>query len=106
MLMFMKWGENGQESCAQSSPGDGEGWYPVVFADKKDYNPVTQIISYEKSGNFIVEKISGSPEKVYWQKRQEDYPSVEDQLDAIWKGGEAMEEMRKRFMAVKAKHPK
>lgn len=106
MQMFMKWGEKGRESSPQSSPGDGDGWYPVIVADKKDYNPVTQQVIYEKSGSVIVEKILGSPEGTYWQKRRKDYPSLEDQLDAIWKGGEAMEEMRRKFMAVKAKYPK
>lgn len=34
------------------------------------------------------------------------YPYIGDQLDALWKGGAAAEEMRERIMAVKAKYPK
>jgi hypothetical protein len=34
------------------------------------------------------------------------YPSLGDQLDALWKGGAAAEEMQRRVMAVKARVPK
>lgn len=42
----------------------------------------------------------------YAERRRLDYPSLADQLDALWKGDEAAEEMRRRVLAVKAKHPK
>ncbi len=42
----------------------------------------------------------------YVAKRLPEYPSVEDQLDAIWKGGKDFEEMRKRILAVKKDWPK
>lgn len=38
--------------------------------------------------------------------RRTEYPSLADQLDALWKGGEAQEAMRALVHAVKAKHPK
>ncbi len=47
--------------------------------------------------------IAGS---AYQELRREEYPTVGDQLDAIWKGGAAAEEMRQRVMAVKEKYPK
>ena len=34
------------------------------------------------------------------------YPPIGDQLDAIWKGGDAQADMLKQVMAVKAKYPK
>lgn len=34
------------------------------------------------------------------------YPSIGDQLDAIWKGGSDMENMRSEVMAVKQRYPK
>ena len=34
------------------------------------------------------------------------YPSIGDQLDAIWKGGDAQADMLKQIMAVKSKYPK
>lgn len=42
----------------------------------------------------------------YQEKRDAAYPSIKDQLDAIWKGGTAMEIMRSQIMDVKKKYPK
>ena len=42
----------------------------------------------------------------YISKRQSEYPSIGDQLDALWKGGDAQTEMLAKVMAVKAKYPK
>lgn len=42
----------------------------------------------------------------YAEKRRKAYPSIEDQLDAIWKGGAEMEAMRQRVLAVKTNLPK
>ena len=42
--------------------------------------------------------------KLYQRLRK--YPPIGDQLDALWKGGAAAEEMRATVMAVKTKHPK
>jgi hypothetical protein len=46
------------------------------------------------------------PIPAYRLKRRAEYPLVEDQLDAIWKGGEAQEEMKMKIEAIKAKYPK
>jgi hypothetical protein len=45
-------------------------------------------------------------ELTYAQKRADEYPPIGDQLDALWKGGTAAEEMLATVMAVKAKYPK
>jgi hypothetical protein len=42
----------------------------------------------------------------YAIKRQSEYPTIGDQLDALWKGGDAQTEMLAKVMAVKAKYPK
>jgi hypothetical protein len=42
----------------------------------------------------------------YVAQRQSEYPSIGDQLDALWKGGDAQTEMLAKVMAVKAKYPK
>jgi hypothetical protein len=42
----------------------------------------------------------------YYESRAKEYPPITDQLDAIMKGGTALEEMRQRCMTVKAKYPK
>lgn len=42
-----------------------------------------------------------------WHALREDaYPPLKDQLDAMWKGGEAAEEMAVLVQAVKEKYPK
>jgi hypothetical protein len=38
--------------------------------------------------------------------RINNYPSIGDQLDALWKGGDAAAEMLAKVQAVKAKYPK
>lgn len=42
----------------------------------------------------------------YYALRANEYPSIGDQLDALWKGGEAAAEMLAKVQAVKAKYPK
>jgi hypothetical protein len=42
----------------------------------------------------------------YITKRVTEYPTIGDQLDALWKGGDAQTEMLAKVMAVKAKYPK
>jgi hypothetical protein len=42
----------------------------------------------------------------YIAKRVAEYPTLGDQLDALWKGGDAQTEMLAKVMAVKAKYPK
>ena len=52
---------------------------------------------------FVDEKM---PPPRWDQYRRAEYPQIADQLDALWKGGEAFEVMRARVLAVKHKHPK
>jgi len=42
----------------------------------------------------------------YKGRRAAEYPPIGDQLDALWKGGEAAAEMLAMVQAVKAKYPK
>lgn len=42
----------------------------------------------------------------YQRLRAPEYPPIGDQLDALWKGGDAAAEMLARVQAVKAKYPK
>ena len=42
----------------------------------------------------------------YKVKREAEYPKIGDQLDAIWKGWEAQEAMKKIIIWIKEKHPK
>ena len=49
--------------------------------------------------------IYGDP-LAYRELRVKEYPSLADQLDAIWKGGDDLEAMRAVVLAVKEKYPK
>lgn len=42
----------------------------------------------------------------YAARRRHEYPSIEDQLDAMWKGGAEATAMKARVAAVKTKYPK
>ena len=42
----------------------------------------------------------------YKGRRAAEYPPIGDQLDGLWKGGEAAAEMLAMVQAVKAKYPK
>ena len=42
----------------------------------------------------------------YRRDRMHEYPPIGDQLDALWKGGAAAEEMLARVQAVKTQYPK
>lgn len=42
----------------------------------------------------------------YQRLRAPKYPPIGDQLDALWKGGTAAEEMLAKVQAVKAQYPK
>lgn len=42
----------------------------------------------------------------YQKLRAAEYPPIGDQLDALWKGGDAASEMLVRIQAVKTKYPK
>ena len=42
----------------------------------------------------------------YWEKRLCEYPSIGDQLDALYKAGVFPREMAEQIAAVKAKYPK
>ena len=44
--------------------------------------------------------------KEYQRLRAPEYPPIADQLDAIWKGGDAYEIMLAKVMAIKDKYPK
>ena len=42
----------------------------------------------------------------YQRQRASEYPPIGDQLDALWKGGDAAAEMLAKVQAVKSKYPK
>jgi len=66
--------------------------------------------AFDKDGNQITIDLTQvnawvDPE-AYKQLRAREYPPIGDQLDALWKGGDAAAEMLAKVQAVKTKYPK
>ena len=76
---------------------------PTVVTVRGDiaYDADNNVVEYNKE---TVEAYIASKE--YITKRAAEYPSIGDQLDALWKGGDAAAEMLARVQAVKNKYPK
>lgn len=77
--------------------------YPNVVTIRGDvaYDKDEKVVTYD---NNAVEALVAS--EAYKQQRAFEYPSIGDQLDALWKGGEAAADMLARVQAVKEKYPK
>jgi vacuolar-type H+-ATPase subunit B/Vma2 len=77
--------------------------YPNVVTVRGDvaYDKDENIVEYDKSAVDAWQ----DPE-AYIAKRAQEYPSIGDQLDALWKGGAEAEAMLAKVQAVKAKYPK
>jgi len=67
-------------------------------------------VAYDKDNNEIAYDKAAVQAYVdahaYITKRAAEYPSIGDQLDALWKGGNDAAEMLAKVQAVKAKYPK
>jgi hypothetical protein len=76
---------------------------PTVVTVRGDiaYDADNNVVEYNKE---TVEAYIASKE--YITKRAAEYPSIGDQLDALWKGGDAAAEMLAKVQAVKNKYPK
>ena len=79
----------------------------------KLYPQVVNIVgetAYDADGNEVAYDKAAVQAYVdahaYIAKRAAEYPPIGDQLDALWKGGEAAAEMLAKVQAVKAKYPK
>jgi hypothetical protein len=66
--------------------------------------------SFDKDGNKVEIDLSlvnaWQDPDTYKFARVREYPSIGDQLDALWKGGDAAAEMLAKVQAVKIKYPK
>jgi hypothetical protein len=67
-------------------------------------------VAYDAEGNEVAYDLATVQAYIdankYKQLRASEYPPIGDQLDALWKGGEAATEMLAKVQAVKAKYPK
>ena len=67
-------------------------------------------IAYDANGNEVAYNKAAVDAYVtaneYKAKRAAEYPPIGDQLDALWKSGDAAAEMLAKVQAVKTKYPK
>ena len=67
-------------------------------------------VAYDAAGNEVTYDLAAAEALVvantYKTQRAAEYPAIGDQLDALWKGGDAAAEMLAKVQAVKAKYPK
>lgn len=79
----------------------------VVLIRSDDDSVVT---AYDENNNVVSYDLDAIQAHIqanaYQSKRAAEYPSIAEQLDAIWKGGDAAEEMLAKVQAVKLKYPK
>jgi len=70
--------------------------------------PVGSVQITDEEANTIrtTRQATDQTARTYAEKRVAEYPTIGDQLDALWKGGDAQTEMLAKVMAVKAKYPK
>lgn len=66
----------------------------------------TQITDAEADAIRAQQAQAAEAALTYAEKRVREYPPIGDQLDALWKGGDAAAEMLAAVQAVKAKYPK
>jgi hypothetical protein len=73
----------------------------IVWEDDDVAKPSEQIVMAEAA------RLQSDYESAQYQRqREKEYPAIGDQLDALWKGGDAAEAMLAQVMAIKAKYPK
>lgn len=101
---YVKLDNDGSVQCISTAFADG---LVEVLSEYNEYELFSKIanstISIENDRLLLVDN---DPVVTYADMRGKEYPSIYDQLDAIWKGGDALAEMQARVMAVKEKYPK
>jgi hypothetical protein len=80
---------------------NGDTYDGLVWHDETIPKPTEQELA-EESERIEVELARN----IYQRRRKAEYPSIGDQLDALWKGGTALEEMAGKIQQVKEKYPK
>ena len=69
-------------------------------------NPVIAPVTDEQIDDEIARLQAEYEAKQYQRNRAAEFPPIGDQLDALWKGGDAAAEMLTKVQAVKTKYPK
>lgn len=84
--------------------------HQAIFATHPNITIIRGDEAFDAEGNPVVYDKDAVQAYVdahaYIAKRQAEYPSIGDQLDALWKGGDAQAEMLAKVLAVKQRFPK
>ena len=80
---------------------NGEDYSGLEWPDQTQTKPTEAEIDAE-----VIRLQAEAAANAYQAKRAAEYPAITDQLDALWKGGDAAAEMLAKVQAVKAKYPK
>jgi len=73
----------------------------IVWIDTPNQIPTKEVVEAKAK-----ELLDAYNAEEYARNRANEYPSIGDQLDALWKSGDAAAEMLAKVQAVKAKYPK
>jgi hypothetical protein len=97
-MILIKNTQTGDTALVHSLDGYGDDW--EILLDNESEDSVLESRWDDDAKAFV--PVAG----LYAAQRRAEYPDIGDQLDDIWKGGDAAEAMRQRILAVKAKFPK
>jgi len=86
----------GAEFSIRDNDYDQIDWWDEVYQQPSREEVETKVEELKAEHNI----------KEYQRQRVPEYPSIGDQLDAIWKGGDAYDTMLAKVMAIKDKYPK
>ena len=82
----------------------------AIYALYPNVVSIFDTTAFDKDGNEVMYDMAAVnawvDHNAHQSKRAREYPSIGDQLDALWKGGDAAAEMLAAVQAVKAKYPK
>ena len=73
----------------------------INWKDTEQTKPTKQEVE-----DKVAELVQARLDTQYQRDRRKEYPPIGDQLDALWKGGDAATEMLAKVQAVKIKYPK
>lgn len=78
-----------------------------LYGDKLEWFDTEQIQPSDSDITAEVLRLQTKYDAAEYQRRRvAEYPPIGDQLDALWKGGDAASEMLAAVQAVKLKYPK
>ena len=90
------------EMCPKGTNWKLDNFTELTWGDNGDWTPPSLDEINIRAEELYNEHVAQD----YARKRASEYPPIGDQLDALWKGGEAAANMAIQVQAVKNKYPK